>query len=404
MFGDGNRVQMHGVEFVCQNSWPWLYATDGRTLSQKLDRVLVYALTLALFGAAKLCLQAVLLQRLTESFESAPGSGRRDGAEDAAASSMPMADGEETQTDTEDEGDAVPAASPMDVVETGEGGNDAPAGSSDDVGCGDMNLDKSVAAAAETGHEEEEEEEEPTAAKEGMDEHQLLPCEGRTDDIGNVDGAPGSEASVPMKGVDEEQPASCEGQGEGEDDDSGALAMFVAGLDGAEGEGPGEVVSLAGNDGDAVSGVVTERKSDDEAAVEEMVVAPSVEAIDAAVTTSASAAPADPAPAHPAASAVDPAAATAAAAPAAAEAVPAVTSPFVFTPAVLQTSAAPASNSQDTYAYEEEQERLTMLKNLHQPMRKWFNQDGTMRQKYGNFPLFWQVRLFCSGGGAGGGG
>lgn len=35
-----------------------------------------------------------------------------------------------------------------------------------------------------------------------------------------------------------------------------------------------------------------------------------------------------------------------------------------------------------------------MLKNLHQPMRKWFNKDGgaAMRERYGNFPLFWQVR------------
>lgn len=35
-----------------------------------------------------------------------------------------------------------------------------------------------------------------------------------------------------------------------------------------------------------------------------------------------------------------------------------------------------------------------MLKNLHQPMRKWFNKDGgaAMRERFGNFPMFWQVR------------
>lgn len=68
----------------------------------------------------------------------------------------------------------------------------------------------------------------------------------------------------------------------------------------------------------------------------------------------------------------------------------------VFRPTVISATTArvpPASSSQDTYAYEEEQERLTMLKNLHQPMRKWFNEAGNeaLRPRFGSFPLFWQV-------------
>lgn len=72
-------------------------------------------------------------------------------------------------------------------------------------------------------------------------------------------------------------------------------------------------------------------------------------------------------------------------------------SPSNFTPSpsgieAAKARAPPSSASHDTYAYEEEQERVAMLKALHQPMRKWFNQDGgAMRARYGNFPLFWQV-------------
>ncbi|CAM9546627.1 unnamed protein product, partial [Ectocarpus sp. 8 AP-2014] len=68
-------------------------------------------------------------------------------------------------------------------------------------------------------------------------------------------------------------------------------------------------------------------------------------------------------------------------------------SQFSFVPVAIETPTARAPPaSEDTYAYEEEQERLTMLKNLHQPMRKWFNKDGgaAMRERYGNFPMFWQ--------------
>lgn len=62
-----------------------------------------------------------------------------------------------------------------------------------------------------------------------------------------------------------------------------------------------------------------------------------------------------------------------------------------FTPTVIYPNASRApSNSQDTYAYEEEQERLAMLKSLHRPMRQWFNEDPTLKEKHGNFPMFWQ--------------
>lgn len=68
-----------------------------------------------------------------------------------------------------------------------------------------------------------------------------------------------------------------------------------------------------------------------------------------------------------------------------------------FTPTVIQAHVArapPASSSEDTYAYEEEQERLALLKSLHQPMRKWFNEDAAaMRARFGNFPMFWQASL-----------
>lgn len=70
-----------------------------------------------------------------------------------------------------------------------------------------------------------------------------------------------------------------------------------------------------------------------------------------------------------------------------------------FTPSVIDIQAAVARPVAsfalgDTYAYEEEQERLAMLKALHQPMRKWFMEDGAaMRERFGNFPLFWQVSI-----------
>lgn len=62
-----------------------------------------------------------------------------------------------------------------------------------------------------------------------------------------------------------------------------------------------------------------------------------------------------------------------------------------FTPTVIYPNASRApSNSQDTYAYEEEQERLAMLKSLHRPMRQWFNEDPALKEKHGIFPMFWQ--------------
>lgn len=75
----------------------------------------------------------------------------------------------------------------------------------------------------------------------------------------------------------------------------------------------------------------------------------------------------------------------------AAVAVPAVVPAFTA-PSVPAAAPAAAPASQDTYAYEEEQERVAMLKNLHQPMRRWYNEDyATNRARFGNFPMFWQA-------------
>lgn len=76
-----------------------------------------------------------------------------------------------------------------------------------------------------------------------------------------------------------------------------------------------------------------------------------------------------------------------------------ISSAETFTPSFTDIQAAvarPVASSAlgDTYAYEEEQERLALLKALHQPMRKWFMEDGAaMRERFGNFPLFWQVSI-----------
>jgi hypothetical protein len=45
----------------------------------------------------------------------------------------------------------------------------------------------------------------------------------------------------------------------------------------------------------------------------------------------------------------------------------------------------------DVYEYEEEQERLAMLKNIFLPMKLWYNKNiDYFKEKYGDFPLFWQ--------------
>ncbi|CAM9847277.1 unnamed protein product, partial [Discosporangium mesarthrocarpum] len=68
-------------------------------------------------------------------------------------------------------------------------------------------------------------------------------------------------------------------------------------------------------------------------------------------------------------------------------AVPAVVDPA---PAVLAVQSRPPVNPADTYAYEEEQERLAMLKVMHQPMRKWYSGDPSLRERFGQYPMFWQ--------------
>ena len=46
---------------------------------------------------------------------------------------------------------------------------------------------------------------------------------------------------------------------------------------------------------------------------------------------------------------------------------------------------------QDTYQYEEEQERLAMMKQLYLPMKSWFLAlDKSFIEKYDNFPAFWR--------------
>ncbi|CAM9175862.1 unnamed protein product, partial [Ectocarpus fasciculatus] len=51
-----------------------------------------------------------------------------------------------------------------------------------------------------------------------------------------------------------------------------------------------------------------------------------------------------------------------------------------------------STTDNDTYAYEEAQERQTMVKNLHVPMKLWYNSDNCVciQDKYGLFPMFWQ--------------
>ncbi|KAG7381487.1 hypothetical protein PHYPSEUDO_005990 [Phytophthora pseudosyringae] len=44
----------------------------------------------------------------------------------------------------------------------------------------------------------------------------------------------------------------------------------------------------------------------------------------------------------------------------------------------------------DEYRYEEQQERETMMKSYHHPMKQWFRQRPQLEAKYGAFPLFWQ--------------
>ena len=52
---------------------------------------------------------------------------------------------------------------------------------------------------------------------------------------------------------------------------------------------------------------------------------------------------------------------------------------------------APAKMTQeDTYAYEEEQERLAMMKLNFQPMKKWYNHQLSLSTQHGGFPMFWQ--------------
>lgn len=71
--------------------------------------------------------------------------------------------------------------------------------------------------------------------------------------------------------------------------------------------------------------------------------------------------------------------------------------PLVVPAPVAPVPAPGTVASQDTYAYEEEQERLAMLKSLHQPMRRWYNEDyATNRARFGNFPMFWQARSHIS--------
>ena len=46
---------------------------------------------------------------------------------------------------------------------------------------------------------------------------------------------------------------------------------------------------------------------------------------------------------------------------------------------------------EDNYAYEEEQEKLTEMKTIHQPMRKWyFNHLNDLQSKFGGYPSMWQ--------------
>ena len=51
-----------------------------------------------------------------------------------------------------------------------------------------------------------------------------------------------------------------------------------------------------------------------------------------------------------------------------------------------------STTDNDTYAYEEAEERRAMVKNLHVPMKLWYNSDNCdcIRDKYGIFPMFWQ--------------
>eukprot|EP01036_Dinobryon_divergens_P037311 gene37311-48786_t len=54
--------------------------------------------------------------------------------------------------------------------------------------------------------------------------------------------------------------------------------------------------------------------------------------------------------------------------------------------------------NEDVYAYEEEQEKQALLKGLHQPMKVWYNSSpvSTIKEKYGEFPQFWQDLMHWS--------
>lgn len=162
-----------------------------------------------------------------------------------------------------------------------------------------------------------------------------------------------------------------------EADDTSALASFVASMDseaiGAIENGTIECASLAAG-GAAVEKATGEReesKTGAAVAISVVAAAETAEDVSGAVADTLAAGTTNEAEAATEADA--------------AAIVPTVT----LTPA---PAPAPASNPDDTYAYEEEQERLSMFKGLHQPMRKWYNEDyATNRARFGNFPMFWQV-------------
>ena len=161
-----------------------------------------------------------------------------------------------------------------------------------------------------------------------------------------------------------------------ENDDVKDLASFVASMDTGESVGGGDVKEDGDGaaKGDAGSSEVVAAAAPDAAA-------PDVAAAAVVYCSKASSSDGD--------GGLPPTEAAAAAPAVASLAAGGVPKPF--TPTVIQPNTLRApSNSQDTYAYEEEQERLAMLKSLHRPMRRWFNEDLALRERHGSFPMFWQ--------------
>ncbi|CAN0476269.1 unnamed protein product, partial [Ectocarpus sp. 12 AP-2014] len=308
--------------------------------------------------------KAVLLERLTEALGS-PATAAA--TEDASQVGAAVTEGEPAQEVGEptENGDADSGA----AGDSGEGDRDAAANGNGAAGAGSSSTGNVGAA--------------------------VVAAEAATE--ATAEGAAGGSGSGGLEAMDV-QPQEEE---EGADNDTGDLAAFVSSM-----EDGGEAAESAVAAGSG-STPTTEADPPLSAAAAEAAeaAAAAAAAVDSLIPTAgAAAAPEDSPEATGAPAAEAPTAEAAESTPAStpsaaaesttsADVAKKTASQFSFVPAAIETPTARAPPaSEDTYAYEEEQERLTMLKNLHQPMRKWFNKDGgaAMRERYGNFPMFWQ--------------